>query len=223
MKRLCLLLGISALLACQQSPSTNSASGSSSKKITANLYKQQQATQALVLLTINWGTKWRCGGYDSTYLQEIRFSRLNGSDADLLFKRDNHPQDKPDFVRYAVLVDPGEYALSATQLTVIQALGQKTDQLVTDRSRLIAGDQVLGGSFTADAGEQVYVGNFWIDCKYAPIVWRYYTEGQDSFTKHMALFAQDYPFVDPQKVQYRLFKTNQFGLDYQLPVRENAE
>lgn len=184
--------------------------------LTSSVYQQHQAEQGLVLMTINWGTKWRCADFDKATLQNIRFERLHTEAKPLVFHRPEGADQRPEYVRYAVLVEPGEYALSATEL-VVSKMGQKDDYLRTVKSQLIVDNRSLGGTFTVQAGEPVYIGNFWIDCKYSPIVWRLYTEGQDSFNKHLQLFKEDYPFIDLSNVQYRLFKTTQFGLDYQLP------
>jgi hypothetical protein len=207
-----------ALVACQHNSPVKKNSAASPPALTAKHYKQHRDQQALILMSINWGAKWRCANYDNALLQSLRFERLHmQSPADeLIFNRPVDADARPKFVSYALLVNPGEYALSGSDL-LVRKMGEKEDQLRTARTALIVGDQSLGGTFTAQAGEQVYIGNFWIDCKYSPIAWRYYTEGQDSFNKHLSLFMQDYPFLELQNVQYRLFNTEQFGLPYQLP------
>ncbi len=200
----------------RQSATTNT--GDSFPKLTASTYKQHQSEQALVLMTINWGAKWRCSNFDKAMLQTLQFERLHDDAPDkaLVFQRPVDADQHPEYIRYALLVDPGEYALSGTDL-IVSKMGQKDDYLHTTKNQLIVADKSLGGTFMAQAGEPVYIGNFWVDCKYSPIVWRLYTEGQDSFNKHLQLFQQDYPFINLDNVQYRLFQTTQFGLEYQLP------
>jgi hypothetical protein len=223
-------LMLSALVACSQLPNTkkNDTKANNSRQptkaiagevqptLTSSVYQQHQAEQGLVLMTINWGTKWRCADFDKATLQSIRFERLYEAAKPLAFHRPANADQRPEYVRYAFLVEPGEYALSGTEL-MVSKMGQKDDYLRTSKSQLIVDNRSLGGTFTAQAGEPVYIGNFWIDCKYSPIVWRLYTEGENSFNQHLQLFKQDYPFIDLSNVQYRLFQTTQFGLDYQLP------
>lgn len=41
--------------------------------------------------------------------------------------------------------------------------------------------------------------------------------GRDGFKSHMAEVKQKYPFVDPDKIKYSLFRTKMFGEEYELP------
>ena len=85
-------LMLSALVACSHLPNgkKNEAKANKSRQatkviagetlptLTSSLYRQHQATQGLVLMTINWGTKWRCSDFDKATLQSIRLFPKDG-------------------------------------------------------------------------------------------------------------------------------------------------
>ena len=57
-----------------------------------------------------------------------------------------------------------------------------------------------------------------LDCaRPASTMWRYYPEGREAFTKYLETMKKIYPVLDVTNAQFRLFKTTEFGHDYQLP------
>ena len=124
----------------------------------------------------------------------------------------------PVFVNYALLLEPGEYALSSFDVKVCwSSRPMNIDHFIAKRSDLIEGGYPKAGSFEVLPGEIVYIGNFWLDCYHEPMIWRYYTEGREGFRKHMAEIKQQYPFLDVDNAEYRLFSTTTMGQDYELP------
>ena len=190
---------------------------------TAQSYAESAAKKGVVILAVNWGRRWGCGNFENAQIVSFGFDRLpiqNASDnsrADLLL---NAPGGRlfvdPVFLDYAVLVEPGEYALTSFD---IMAARSTTDvgHFVATRSDLLENGKPKAGSFEVKAGEVVYIGNFWLDCQGQPTLWRYYTKGREGFKSHMAEVRQKYPFIDPNKVTFRLFRTKNLGSDYELP------
>jgi len=116
---------------------------------------------------------------------------------------------------YAVLVEPGEYALSGFIIKVASSRSN-IDNWIAKRSELFKDGKALGGSFRVSARETVYIGNFFLDCDPAPQLWRYYTGGADHFKSHLAEFKEKYPFLSTDGVRYRLFETSTLGQIYEL-------
>jgi hypothetical protein len=50
-----------------------------------------------------------------------------------------------------------------------------------------------------------------------PIPWRYYAKDKATFLEYLEKFKAKYPVLEPQKVQFKLFRTKDFGNDFQLP------
>lgn len=118
---------------------------------------------------------------------------------------------------YALLIEPGEYALSYSELKVARSVS-KVDTFALGRKELIADGNSQAGSFTVGAGEIVYVGHFAMDCiDGEPTIWRYYTMGRRGFHEFLTKDVKPkYPFLDIDAIQYRLFKTSTMGNDYEL-------
>lgn len=195
------------------------------RAVEKDAYARQRATQGVVLLSVNWGRQWGCAGFENAQLLSLSFDRLSeasrpdGQSPDLSFEAGNRLLQNPVFTNYAVLVEPGTYALSG--------FGIKRARSVTDvesgampRSRLIEDGRAKGGTFSAAAGETVYIGNFFLDCAVEPILWRYYTE-ERNLGIHLDEFRRELPFLDLRDVRYRLFATEHFGVnpDPSAPAR----
>ncbi len=74
----------------------------------------------------------------------------------------------------------------------------------------------MGGYFTANAGEMVYLGHIALDCKYDPVPWRFYIEGKSEFTQYAQQYSDAYPYLKGKKFIYRLWETKEFGTPYSL-------
>lgn len=188
---------------------------------TAEAYAKSNTTKGVVILAVNWGRRWGCGGYENAEIMSLGFDRLpirDSSDAEPEIFIDGPPRllKKSVFLDYALLLEPGEYALTHFDIKAARSV-RDVGHFVAKRAHLIEDGKPKAGSFEVNAGEVVYVGNFFLDCHQEPVVWRYYTEGRDGFRSHMAEVKQKYPFINPDRVTYRLFRTTTIGLNYELP------
>ena len=84
------------------------------------------------------------------------------------------------------------------------------------RENLIKDGEPLGGSFTVNPGEIIYIGHFGLDCGAEPFFWRYYVDGREEFERYVEGFRERYPFVKNVPVQYRLFYTQTLGAPHAL-------
>jgi hypothetical protein len=192
-----------------------------SSELTAASYANGRNTKGIVLLDVNWGRRWSCGGYENAELRGLSFDRmppLKSSDdvaADLTLQEPASLTSRPIFISYALLVEPGEYALSGFNIKVARSVSD-VGYWVAKRSDLLKDGKILGGNFKVGEGETVYIGNFFLDCHQRPQPWRYYTEGADNFKLHLAQYKKKYPFLDTGRVKYRLFETSSLGRSYEL-------
>ena len=189
--------------------------------ITKDVYDRTSETNGVVLLDINWGRWWGCGGRESAQLVSLAFDKLparsleNEAEPSLAIHSPSGIMVDPVFLNQAFSLEPGEYALSGFSIKVADS-ATKVGFLIAQRSQLYKGEKPVGGSFTVKPGETVFIGNFYLDCAYGPILWRYYTEGQVAFDKQIAEYKSSFPLLDLSDVEYRLFKTSEFGQDYEL-------
>ncbi|MGE0799408.1 MAG: hypothetical protein AB7G13_14565 [Lautropia sp.] len=192
-------------------------------EVTAESFARERASKGVVLFDVNWGRRWNCGGFENAELRRIEFDRMPASarsdDAagDVVWEVGPSLVTPQRFVNYAALLEPGEYALAGYRIKVAKSVN---DILILPaiRSRLRNDDpRRQGGSFRVAAGETVYIGNFWLDCHGSPMLWRYYSEGGRDFNQHLAEYKAKYPFLDLQRVTYRLFETRTHGEPYRLP------
>jgi hypothetical protein len=177
--------------------------------------------KGVVLLDVNWGRRWNCGGFENAELRGIAFDRLptskssDDAPADLTLVQPPNLASRPAFDSYAIVVDPGEYVLSGFSIKVARSVSDVA-YWVAKRSELLEGGKIVGGSFKVSARETVYIGNFWLDCFQRPQLWRYYTEGVENFHTHLAQYKNKYPYIDIEHVTYRLFDTDALGRPYTL-------
>jgi len=189
--------------------------------ITKENYSQTRTTNGVVLLDINWGRRWGCGGHENAQLISLAFDKLsaqtliNEAEPTLIMHSPSRLMVDPVFLNYAFSLEPGEYALSAFSIKVANSV-KKVGFLTAQRSELYKNGKPIGGSFTVKPGESVFIGNFYLDCAYAPTLWRYYTEGRTNFDSQVEEYRNTFPFLDLSDVKYRLFKTKEFGKDYEL-------
>jgi tetratricopeptide (TPR) repeat protein len=177
----------------------------------ADTYSRDKDTHAVVLLSVNWGRHWNFCGAENVQLRTFAFDRVpvlkRGDDeaADLLLKAPPSLTAGPgEVAQYALIVEPGEYALSYSELKVARSVS-KVDTYAAGRKSLIRDGNSLWGSFKAGAGELVYVGHISTDCvDRQPMIWRYYIDGRENFQEYLATDVKPkYPFLDTETVQYR--------------------
>jgi hypothetical protein len=189
--------------------------------LTKDVYIQSHKTNGVVLLDINWGRWWSCGGHENAQLLTLAFDKLpartleNEAEPSLVVQSPSRVMVDPVFLNYAFSLEPGEYALSTFSIKVADSV-TKVGFLTAQRSELYEDGKPAGGSFTVKQGETVFIGNFYLGCKWGPTLWRYYPKDRDAFNKQIAMYKNSFPFLDLGDVKYRLFKTSVFGYDYEL-------
>jgi hypothetical protein len=179
-------------------------------------YKGSKTNKGIVLMSINWGRQWSCGGYENAQLAGLGFDLLsiqktsNANSPDLFIKPLSMLAVDKKFDNYAFQLEPGTYGISYVSVKAAKSISN-IGFFISKRSDLIQDKTAKGGSFTVGANEVVYIGNFWLDCAYSPMLWRYYTMSSTEFTSHLSEFANEYPFLPIKNTQYRLFSTSVFG------------
>jgi hypothetical protein len=192
-----------------------------SNVVTKDTYLTNKTTNGVVLLDVNWGRWWGCGGHENAQLISLAFDKLPMSQIDnkavpaLVLQSPSRLMVDPVFLNYAYSLAPGEYAISAFSIKVADAM-HNVGFLTAQREQLYSGGKPVGGTFTVRPGEAVFIGNFYMDCTYTPTLWRYYSDGKDAFDSQVKEYAQSFPFLELNDVQFRLFKTEEFGNDYEL-------
>lgn len=185
-------------------------------------YEQLAAEMGVVLMDVNWGRRWNCAGYENAQLVSLGFENISRESGDsdkfteIRLQSPSRLFVKPVFLNYGFLVERGTYAF--TQWSV------KTAKTATDvgyrkagRKELVEDGVYHGGTFTVGAGEVIYIGNFYLDCYYSPIPWRFYTEGAGDFAAHVRQYKTKYEFLQDATVEFRLLETDNYGTSYVLP------
>jgi hypothetical protein len=205
-------------------PSSLAAEISGSKvEVTPDAYRVAK-NRGVVVMSVGWGRLWGFCGSDNVQLRTFAFDRVpvqkHGDDepADLVLKPPPSLLAGPGTAgHYALLMEPGEYALTYSEIKVARSVNDVATYSA-GRKTLIADGHSLAGSFTVGAGELVYVGHFSLDCiDGKPRIWRYYITDRKGFQQYKAIVKSKYPFLDTEKIQYRLFKTSLIGHNFELP------
>lgn len=183
-----------------------------------------RADLGVILIQINWGRTWNCGQYENAQLQALTFTKSPADRPDGVSLELETPSRlfvDNEFLSYAYVVQPGDYLLTAFDVKVARSTTEVI-HIKGTRDNLINGGKPVGGSFTVNPGEVVYIGHFGLDCGAEPFLWRYYIEGRSEFERYIEGFRQKYPFVKHVPVQFRLFSTQVLGSPYALdePVVE---
>lgn len=211
MKFIVLVLMLSSTFLCE---ARDAAIALSDKAFAAH-----KTDKGVVLMHVNWGRRWKCHGYDNAQLQKLVFRSLpvDGATSDKveldipsrLFANDA-------FQRYALLVSPGEYALTGFRFKIAASV---SDLRIyePDAALLVADGKPKAGSFRVAAGEIVYIGHFGVDCNGEPTPWRFYIEQPEDFQKYGLEFHREFPSTQSVALTYRLFDTQVFGTPYSLP------
>lgn len=184
-------------------------------KLRANTYKPDLG---ILIIQLNWGRVWKCGQFENAQLQALTFKRgsLNSPDA--------HPLELETpsklfvdnkFLPYALVVQPGEYTLTAFDVKVARSV-RDVAHIKGTEEHLIKDGKPVGGVFSVGPGEIVYVGHIGLDCGQEPFLWRYYLETREEFEEYIRGFREEFPFVKQVPVQYRLMSTQLFGYPFSL-------
>ncbi|MEW5788219.1 MAG: hypothetical protein AB1899_10255 [Pseudomonadota bacterium] len=178
--------------------------------LSENSYK---ADLGVIIIQMNWGRTWKCGPYENAQLQALAFTRspIDSTEfASLELETPSKLFVDNKFLPYAYVVQPGEYVLTAFDVKIARSRTD-VDHIKGSKENLIKDGKPVGGSFSVNPGEIVYVGHFGLDCGAEPFLWRYYIEGREEFEKYINGFRQKYPFVKNVPVQFRLFSTQTLG------------
>lgn len=192
-----------------------------SNVVSKDLYLKNKAKNGVVLLDVNWGRRWGCGGHENAQLISLAFDKLpmnlisNEAEPTLVLHSPSRLMVDPVFLNYAYSLEPGEYAVSAFSIKVADSMS-KVGFFTAQRDKLYSGGMPVGGTFVVKPGEAVFIGNFYLDCSYGPILWRYHSDGKEAFDAQVKEYAKRFPFLELEDVQFRLFKTKEFGNDYEL-------
>ena len=207
--------------ACASTAMVNSAQ--QSIEATAESYAKQRSTKGVVLLGVNWGRTWACGAYQNAELRIFAFDLMpttkesNEEGADIVLHTGPNLLRRQEYIGYALLVEPGEYALAGFAIKVMP------DKLVSDTAQYwVAGRRDLakygayrGGHFNGAAGETVYLGHFDLKCTTkGPKLWRVRAKPGEDFDAYLADLRKKYPFLDLKQTSYRLLQTTEFGHQY---------
>jgi hypothetical protein len=212
MKTRVLILNLFCLLTI---PLVSGAQGSVSGNVTASAYQNSRADKAVVLVSVYWGRRWKCSGYENAQLRELGFDlsnrvEKNSQDTATIFLEGPALFTDKDFTNYAVLIEPGRYALSQVKIKLAKSISD-IKFMEAKRAALRAQEDVTG-TFDANANETVYIGNFAVDCpRGEPSLWRFFTTKGTNFEKHLTEYKQQFQFLDLTDVKHRLFKSNVFA------------
>lgn len=192
------------------------------EKLRESSYEQLAADMGVVLLDVNWGRRWNCAGYENAQLVSLVFENISHESGDsdkfteIRLQSPSRLLVKPVFLNYGFLVQPGTYAFTRWSVKTAKTstdLGYRT----ASRNELVEDKLYHGGTFTVGAGEVIYIGNFYLDCYYSPIPWRFYTAGASDFAAHVRQYKTKYEFLQDATVEFRLFETDNYGTSYVLP------
>jgi len=176
--------------------------------------------RAVVLVAANWNRRWGCGAYENAQLRGLGFDRAGAQKEDPakpdLLIEDGWLPARKGFTTFALIVEPGEYLLSSYKVKVAKSVSE-VGHVGGDRTTLLADGKSKAGSFSARAGEIVYIGHFSLDCAQVPIPWRYYPEDKAAFSKYLGQVAREYPGLPSEQAKFRLFDTTVMGNPYRLP------
>ncbi|MFL9878479.1 hypothetical protein PQR63_08805 [Herbaspirillum rhizosphaerae] len=214
-----LLVGAAGLIA---TPGWAQETSGSSTPFDATLFAQQAATKGVVLMSADWSRHWGCARYENAQLQFLAFDKDGAQKTspdgqwDVLIKDGSIFPSKKNYGNYAFIVEPGEYLLTGFRIKLGKSVSN-VGNFYGDRKNMLENGKSKGGSFTVAAGEVVYIGHFSLDCAKAPMPWRFYPETREDFNKYLGEIQQEYPGIEKDKVQFRLFDTRIMGYPFSLP------
>ena len=190
--------------------------------LTDKAFAAHIADNGVVLVHVNWGRHWNCHGYENVQLQRLVFQSMptdGASPERIELDIPSRLLAKNTFIRYALLVSPGQYALSGFRFKLAASV---SDLRIyePDAKTLLEENNAKAGSFRVAAGEIIYIGHFGVDCNGDPSPWRFYIEDAEDFRQYSDEFYREYPSTKSVPVTYRLFETKTLGAPYALPDAE---
>jgi hypothetical protein len=183
--------------------------------LSADTYK---ADSGVLIIQVNWGRTWKCGQFQNAQLEALTFTK-SPIDAQEPVSLDLETPSKlfvdNKYLPYAFVVAPGEYILTGFDVKVARS-ASNVAHIKGSKDILVKDDKPVGGTFTVNPGEIVYVGHFGLDCGAEPFLWRSYIQSREEFEKYIGGFREKFPLVKQVPVQYRLFSTQLFGYPFAL-------
>jgi hypothetical protein len=183
--------------------------------LSADTYK---ADLGVLVIQVNWGRKWKCGQFENAQLQVLSFTK-SPIDTPESVSLDLETPSKlfvdNKFLPYAYVIQPGEYVLTAFDVKVARSV-RDVVHIKASKDNLIKDGKPVGGTFTVNPGEIVYVGHFGLDCGAEPFLWRNYVPSREDFESYVGGFREKFPFVKHVPIQYRLFSTQFLGYPFSL-------
>jgi len=198
------------------------------EKLRERSYEQRAAEMGVVLLDVNWGRRWNCPGYENAQLVSLGFEKTsrasgdNSKDTEIRLQSPSRLSVDFAFLNYGFLVEPGAYAFTEWSVKTAKTMSD-VGYRKAGRNELVEDGLYLGGTFAVGAGEVIYIGNFFLDCYYSPIPWRFYTEGASDFEAHVRQYKAKYEFLQDVTVEFRLLETDNYGTSYTLPDESDLE
>ena len=176
--------------------------------------KAYSPDMGVIIIQVTWG----CGQFENAQLQKLIFTKSPIEKNEHVFIELKTPSRllvEDEFLAYAFVVQPGKYVLTAFD---VKAARSKKDiiHITGSKDNLVKDGKPIGGSFTVNRGEIVYIGHFGLDCGAEPFLWRYYVDGREEFERYIKDFRQTYPFLEKVPVKFRLFSTEILGNPYSL-------
>jgi len=190
------------------------------RELSAKRYKSSAGRLGVVILEVNWGRQWNCADYENAQIQRLSFSQISNSSDDeanlalnltipsKLFVEDT-------YVLNALLVEPGSYAITGFDVKVARSVTD-VGHMVAEASELIQDGEAIGGTFTINAGEIIYLGHFSLDCNEGIMPWRYYLLDRNEFERYVAMLWERFPYITDTPVKFRLFDTTMMGKPFSL-------
>ncbi|MDC0598687.1 hypothetical protein OAP18_02450 [Gammaproteobacteria bacterium] len=193
-----------------------------SAEVSETTYIEGRGLNGVVLLDVNWGRYWGCGSFENAQLLSLAFDKMpvidysNQAMPSLVLQSPSRLLAEPIYQTYAFSLPAGEFAISGVSIKVAESMS-KVGYYTALRDKLFNIDgQPVGGTFEVNADEAVFIGSFYLDCTYEPILWRYYPNGREAFESHMEEYRSRYPFLDLNSIKFRLFETKEFGQSYEV-------
>lgn len=183
--------------------------------LSADTYKSDLG---VLIIQVNWGRTWKCGQFENAQLQALTFTKSPIETSEPVTLDLETPSKlfvDNQYLPYAFVIQPGEYVLTAFDVKVARSVSDVA-HIKGTKDNLVQDGKPVGGTFTVNPGEIVYVGHFGLDCGAEPFLWRNYIDGQNDFEKYVGGFRQKFPFMKQVPVQYRLFSSQLFGHPFAL-------
>jgi hypothetical protein len=172
----------------------------------------------ILIIQVNWGRTWKCGQFENAQLQALTFTK-SPVDAPKPLSLDLETPSKLSvdnkFLPYAFVIQPGEYVLTGFDVKLARSVSDVA-HIKGSKDDLVQDGKPVGGIFTVNPGEIVYIGHFGLDCGAEPFLWRTYIDERRDFERYVDGFRNKFPFVKHVPVQFRLFSTQLFGNPYAL-------